>query len=126
MQVLTDESRSRRTIREVVALSALPSIWVGYEPLQVAESLAEVLLNMLPLEFVYLRLRADANGEVPEVVRTGSLPTPAGQAREIGQAPRRRYLVAIRVFNKPFPTPLGAGRCDCFVCRSEQMEARTS
>jgi len=61
----------RRTIRGLVALSALPAIWVGYQPHQVAESLADVLLNTLPLEFVYLRLRGLADGREIEVARTG-------------------------------------------------------
>ena len=48
-----------------------PSIWAGNQPLQVAESLAEVLLNMLSLDFVYLRLRGDSEPDEPEVVCTG-------------------------------------------------------
>ena len=44
----------RRGIRDLVALSALPAVWVGYDPRRIAESLADALLHMLHLDFVYL------------------------------------------------------------------------
>jgi hypothetical protein len=40
----------RRTMRDLVALSALPAVWTGYRPLQVAESLTDVLLSTLRLD----------------------------------------------------------------------------
>src|SRR5258707_15688420 len=99
METSSDETREvRRTIRDLVALSALPAIWVRYQPHQVAESLADLLLNTLRLEFVYLRLRvrgadipvcqADKNvcptyGEEIEVARTGRRPTSGGQTQVI-------------------------------------------
>ncbi len=43
MKALPNETRTRRTIWDLVALSTLPAIWVNYQPLQVAQSLAEVL-----------------------------------------------------------------------------------
>ena len=46
----------RRTMRDLVALSALPVVWAGYPPLQIAEGLADVLLSTLRLDLVYLRL----------------------------------------------------------------------
>ena len=44
----------RRCIRDLVALSAFPAVCVGYAPLRIAESLADVLRHMLNLEFLYL------------------------------------------------------------------------
>ncbi|MGZ3301476.1 MAG: ATP-binding protein [Isosphaeraceae bacterium] len=86
MKALPDETRTQRTIRDLVALSTLPSIWVNYQPLQVAQSLAEVLQSTLGLDLVYLRLRGQADGGAIEVARTGRRPTEAGQAEEIGRA----------------------------------------
>jgi len=43
-------------MRDLVALSALPAVWAGYQPRQVAEGLADVLLATLRLDLVYLRL----------------------------------------------------------------------
>jgi len=86
MKALPDETRTRRTIRDLVALSTLPAIWVNYQPLQVAQSLAEVLQSTLGLDLVYLCLRSQADRGAIEVARTGRRPTEAGQAEEIGRA----------------------------------------
>ena len=57
VEKVSDEIRTlRRTMRDLVALSALPAVWAGYRPLQVAEGLADVLLSTLRLDLVYLRL----------------------------------------------------------------------
>jgi PAS domain S-box-containing protein len=109
MQSLTDELQSRRTLRDIVALFSLPSIWVDNEPVQVAESLADVLLNTLPLDFVYLRLRREARGDEPEVVRTARLPTVAGQAREIGQSLAPWLNNGDTNLLHTIPNPMGGG-----------------
>jgi hypothetical protein len=80
MKALPDETRTRRTIRDLVALSTLPAIWVNYQPLQVAQSLAEVLQSTLGLDLVYLCLRSQADRGAIEVARTGRRPTEAGSA----------------------------------------------
>ena len=63
MEKVSDEARSlRRTMRDLVALSALPAVWAGYQPRQVAEGLADVLLSTLRLDLVYLRLPGQTEG----------------------------------------------------------------
>ncbi|MGA8349780.1 MAG: PAS domain S-box protein, partial [Isosphaeraceae bacterium] len=109
MKALPDETRTQRTIRDLVALSTLPSIWVNYQPLQVAQSLAEVLQSTLGLDLVYLCLRSQADRGAIEVARTGRRPTEAGQAEEIGRAltpwlDRVHTNSAISV-----PNPVGSG-----------------
>src|ERR1700758_4108505 len=76
----------RRTMRDLVALSALPAVWAGYRPLQVAEGLADVLLGALRLDLVYLRLPGQMEGQGIEVARTAGGPTPTDQTRDIGRA----------------------------------------
>jgi hypothetical protein len=49
-------------MRDLVALSALPAVWVGYPPRQVAEGLVDALLSTLRLDLVYLRLPGQTNG----------------------------------------------------------------
>jgi hypothetical protein len=44
----------RRSIRDLVALSAFPAIWAGYDSRQIAESLADRLRHMLNLDLIYL------------------------------------------------------------------------
>jgi signal transduction histidine kinase len=52
-----DEILALRTVlRDLVALSAIPAAWVGREPAAVAGGLADTLLGLLRLDFVYVRL----------------------------------------------------------------------
>src|SRR5579872_838091 len=65
----SEEIRLRRTVRDLAALSALPAIWIGLGPEQIARSLADVLLNTLALDLVYLRLEGAGDEGVVEVAR---------------------------------------------------------
>src|SRR5882757_4138963 len=58
MPVDTDaEIRALRTVlRDLVALSAIPTAWVGREPAEVVAGLADTLIGLLPLNFVFVRL----------------------------------------------------------------------
>ena len=47
--------RLRRSMSDLLGLVALPSVWTGYSRSQVVESVLEVLLGMLRLDFVYLK-----------------------------------------------------------------------
>jgi two-component system, sensor histidine kinase and response regulator len=84
---VSDETRTlRRTMRDLVALSALPAVWAGYQPRQVAEGLADVLLSTLRLDLVYLRLPGQTEGQEIEVARTAGRPTTTDEPRNIGRA----------------------------------------
>src|SRR5947209_18300696 len=52
----------RAVLRDLVALSAIPTAWVGREPAAVAAGFADALIELLPLNFVFVRLC------VPDVV----------------------------------------------------------
>jgi PAS domain S-box-containing protein len=55
----------RTMLRDLVALSAIPTAWVGREPAAVATGLADTLVDLLQLDFVFVRLRVPgAVGEV--------------------------------------------------------------
>src|SRR5437899_1867335 len=87
MEPVSDETRTlRRAMRDLVALSALPAVWAGYQPRQVAEGLADVLLSTLRLDLVYLRLRGQTDGPGIEVARTAGGSTPTEQTRDSGRA----------------------------------------
>jgi len=110
METSFDETRkNRRTIRDLVAISALPAIWVGYQPRQVAESLADLLLNTLRLEFVYLRLRGLADGQEIEVARSGRRPTTGGQTGVIRRAIAPWLDQAAVNLPQAMPNPMGGG-----------------
>jgi PAS domain S-box-containing protein len=48
--------RLRATVRDLLALSAIPEIWVGKEPSALATELADLLVESLPLDFAFVRL----------------------------------------------------------------------
>ena len=70
-------------MRDLVALSALPAVWAGYQPRQVAEGLADVLLSTLRLDLVYLRLPGPTEGQEIEVARTAGGSPPTDQTQGI-------------------------------------------
>src|SRR6516164_5418143 len=88
MDIVPGETQPhRRTMRDLVALTALPAVWAGYRPPQVAEGLADVLLTILRLDLVYLRLPAPIEGgQEIEVARTGGRPATPDQTRDVGRA----------------------------------------
>lgn len=59
----------RTVLRDLVALSAIPAAWVGREPAAVAAGLADTLLGLLRLDFVYVRLRVPGVAGVVDVTR---------------------------------------------------------
>ena len=113
MEKVADEIRTpRRTMRDLVALSALPAVWAGCRPLQVAEGLAEVLIATLRLDLVYLRLPRQTNGHEIEVARTAGGSPPTDQTRGIGRASRPGSTVPVSTRRQPSRTPSVPGRCD--------------
>src|SRR3954470_23535660 len=87
MEPISDETRTlRRAMRDLVALSALPAVWAGYQPRQVAEGLADVLLSTLRLDLVYLHLPGQTEGQQIEVARTAERSTTTDETRNIGRA----------------------------------------
>src|SRR5258707_9068116 len=87
VEKVSDDTRTlHRTMRDLVALSALPAVWAGYQPRQVAEGLADALLTTLLLDLVYLRLPGQTDGQEIEVARTAERPTATDETRDIGRA----------------------------------------
>ena len=48
--------RLRATVRDLLALSAIPEVWVGREPSALATELADLLIESLRLDFAFVRL----------------------------------------------------------------------
>jgi transcriptional regulator with GAF, ATPase, and Fis domain len=61
----------RACIRDLAALSALPSLWVGREPPQVVDSFLDIVSAALRLDLVYSRLQEPRSGETLEAARAG-------------------------------------------------------
>jgi PAS domain S-box-containing protein len=58
MESIRDITEANRCIRELAALSLLPSIWSGGQPEQISDNLADALQSSLRAEAVWVRCRA--------------------------------------------------------------------
>jgi hypothetical protein len=67
-----DALRLRRSLRDLVALSVVPAVWVGREPTAIAGGLADVLVNSLHLDFAFVRLCDPNGGTAVEIARGGA------------------------------------------------------
>src|SRR3954449_9002664 len=54
-----DSKTTRRALADVVALTALPAVWAGYHLRQIVDDVADVLLRVDDLEFVYVALKTN-------------------------------------------------------------------
>jgi hypothetical protein len=78
--------RLRAMVRDLLALSTIPQAWVGRETLAIAGGLADVLIDSLNLDFVFVRLRDPTEGDVIEVTRENSAqPFPDWLSTRIGE-----------------------------------------
>ena len=102
-----DPQELRRSLRDLVAVSVLPAVWRDYNPEQIAESLTEVLVRMLGLEFAYMSVRW---GDDPAVrvarARDRAAPDPTASIRDALGGWRDRYAPSEVV---TLANPLGAG-----------------
>ena len=69
-----DALRLRRALRDLVALSTVPAVWVGREPPAIAAGLADVLVNSLHLDFAFVRLCDPNGGAAVEIARGSAWP----------------------------------------------------
>ena len=104
-----DAGDLRHTLRDLVAVSTLPAVWAHCDAREVAESVTEVLADMLGLDFAYFWLRLPGDAPAIEVARA-----PAVEAGEATPLLRRALADWL---GKPapataatVPNPFGKGR----------------
>lgn len=73
-EVVEENRRLRRTMRDLVALSTLPAIWSGLDRAGIARSLCDVLITTLSLDLIYLRLTGPTRTDLVEVARSSHPP----------------------------------------------------
>lgn len=66
---VAENKHLRRCINDLLSVLALPALWSGHEPLQIIETLADSLVSVLDLDFVYATL-SDPTADPVEVVRS--------------------------------------------------------
>jgi signal transduction histidine kinase len=70
VRVHTDEElRLQAVLRDLVALSAIPAMWIGKEPAAVATGLADALVAMLDLDFAFVRMSDPGGAGAVDVTR---------------------------------------------------------
>lgn len=70
MNEAMDEAKCLKTcINNLISMLTLPAIWTGREAHQIATALLDVLLDMLQLDWVYVRLKNTARGAPIEMIR---------------------------------------------------------
>jgi len=75
----------RRCIDDLGSILTLPALWNGGGPAQIVRTLLDALLDLLSLEFVYVRLK-NRDGEVPiEMVRVMQSQELTERAHQIGE-----------------------------------------
>ena len=110
MKTLSDETKTlRRCVRDLVAISALPAVWMDYDPPRVAESLADVLLSALRADFIYIRVRGRPDEAPVEVTRTTQRVGAADQAQEIATAVAPWLKLTASDPLPSIPNPIGGG-----------------
>jgi PAS domain S-box-containing protein len=67
LTALAEDRRTRRAMRDLVALSTLPAIWVGLDLEGIARSLARALIGTLSLDLIYIRLAGQSARTAIEV-----------------------------------------------------------
>jgi PAS domain S-box-containing protein len=75
--------RLQRCINDLITVLALPALWGGGEPMRIANTIADALLGMLELDFVYLRLNESSAGVPIEIMRSASWRRPTPQLTEL-------------------------------------------
>ena len=87
MEETTDEIQHLKAfINDLISVLAIPAVWSGREPAQIASTLLDVLLRILCLDFAYARLKDPLGGVPIEVARFAEYRNLTPLPQEIGQA----------------------------------------
>lgn len=107
-QSIEDLTDANRCIRDLVALSAAPALWVGRDSLQLATGLADVLYGILRPMLVYVGINDGANA-VKEVVRDAHGCRRYADAREISRLFAPWFKISEIGESRVILNPIGPG-----------------
>ncbi len=81
----------QRCMSDLVSVLALPAVWSGQDPRTIVTTFLDALMATLNPDFLYTRVRIEANGEPIEVLRTAPHSTTARNADKIRQTLNERF-----------------------------------
>ena len=76
--------RLQRSINDMVSMLALPALWSGADPSQIARTLIDVLHRLLRLDLIYVQLNDPTSKAPIEMARDTQITAPTPDARKIG------------------------------------------
>jgi hypothetical protein len=98
--------RLRATVRDLLALSSIPEVWVGREPPAIAAEFADVMIQSLQLDFAFVRLCDPTGCEAVEVMR--------GDAwKEFPEWLQQRVALCGHISRKEIVTNISGGEVFC-------------
>ncbi len=101
--------RLQRCINDLVSVLALPAMWTGEEPSQIAATLVHALQSLLPLQFVYVRLNRPGDAAAVEQVWISQAESPIADAAGIGEKLKQYLGDGHTDRSSRMPSPLGNG-----------------
>jgi signal transduction histidine kinase len=111
----TDEHELQACVRDLVALSTMPSWWIGRPSIAIAESLRDLLVSMLRADSVYVQLHDRAARETHvAVVRAETVATDAAASHGRNGTPHSGHdgAVALRLASLPIGLDGELGRLE--------------
>jgi len=98
--------RLKRALRDLVAVSTIPAAWVGRAPSAIAAGLADVMVDLLDLDFVFVRLRDPEGG--------GSVEARSGNAwSAFSEWLEQRFCASGSLSQRETIPDVGGGRQPC-------------
>ena len=76
--------RLQRCMNDLISMMALPALWSGGDPSQIARTLIDVLQRLLHLDLIYVQLNDPTGGAPIEMVRGTQTPAQTPEPRELG------------------------------------------
>jgi len=98
--------RLRSTVRDLLALSAIPEVWVEREPPAIAAELADLLIEALQLDFAFVRLSDPTGRHALDVMRGDSW-------KEFPEWLQQHLAVFSQVSRKEIVTKVSGGAESC-------------
>src|SRR5580658_5806769 len=98
--------RLRATVRDLLAFSSIPEVWVGREPPTIAAELADVMIQSLQVDFAFVRLSDPTGSQTVEVMRGDSW-------KEFPEWLQRRVSVCGQISRTEIVTSIGGVEASC-------------
>lgn len=108
-QPIEEIKRLQRCISDLVSVFALPAMWSGGDPSQVARTLIDALQAMLRLDLIYIRLNDPFGGEPVELVRVAQTQNLTAGSQEILGTLKQRLGPDPQKWAQSMRHPLGDG-----------------